>query len=191
MTSSAAGPSVRPHLTSNRIRRHQPEPPQAQLADGAQPKITAAEPPVPDKPPRPLGDLSAAFAAWIADLAAERFSVERSGRALNRRGMLWLLERLAEFPGGTWQQRWESAGLNDPGRSVDDLAGEDGQRRTRFNAAAQHAYCMRLIRPSMVAFNVTPGCFATLTGSAASPPIRGWRNSASGWSASRCLPTAA
>jgi hypothetical protein len=155
VTSSAAGPSVRPHLTSNRIRRHQPEPPQAQLADGAQPKITAAEPPVPDKPPRPLGDLSAASAAWIADLAAERFSVERNGRALNRRGMLWLLERLAEFPGGTWQQRWESAGLNDPGRSVDDLAGEDGQRRTRFNAAAQHAYCMRLIRPSMVAFNVT------------------------------------
>jgi hypothetical protein len=99
VTSSAAGPSVHPHLTSNRIRRHQPEPPQAQLADGAQPKITAAEPPVPDKPPRPLGDLSAASAAWIADLAAERFSVERNGRALNRRGMLWLLERLAEFPG--------------------------------------------------------------------------------------------
>jgi len=146
---------MRAHLTSNRIRRHQLEPEQSRLADGAQPKLTAAEPPVPEKPPRPFGDLATASAAQIADLAAEHFSVERNGRALNRHGMLWLLERLEEFPGRTWQQRWEAAGLNGPGHPVESLAGDDRQRRTRFNAAAQHAYCMRLIRPSLAAFNAT------------------------------------
>ena len=88
-------------------------------------------------------------------MAAEHFSVERNGRTRFRRGMLWLLDRLEEFPGTTWQQRWEAAGLNSPGASIDDLAGDDSERRTRFNAAAQHAYGMRLIQPSAEAFAAT------------------------------------
>lgn len=156
MTDSAAGPSMRPHLTSNRIRRHQPEPQQSRLVSvDTPPRITAAPPPAPANPPSPLGELSTAPAAWIAELAAEHFSVERNGRTLARRGMTWLLECLEGFPGRTWQQRWEAAGRNEPGRPVEDLAGDDPARRTRFNAAAQHAYCMRLIRPSVAAFNAT------------------------------------
>lgn len=69
--------------------------------------------------------------------------------------MLWLLERLEEFPGSTWQQRWNAAGLNDPDHPVEELAGNDPDRRTRFTAAAQHAYCMRLIQPSAAAVAAT------------------------------------
>ncbi len=156
MTDSAAGPSMRPQLTSNRIRRHQPDPKQAGLVSvTTTPGITAGRPPVPANPPRPLGELAAAPAAWIAELAAERFSVERNGRTLVWRGMLWLLECLEAFPGRTWQQRWVAAGRNQPGRPVEDLAGDDPVRRTRFNAAAQQAYCMRLIQPSAAAFAAT------------------------------------
>jgi site-specific recombinase XerD len=147
---------MRPHLTSNRIRRHQPQPQQAPLVSvAATPGITAAPPPVPANPPGPLGELSAAPAARIAELAAEHFSVDRNGRTLVRRGMLWLLECLESFPGRTWQQRWEAAGRNQPGCPVEDLAGDDPVRRTRFNAAAQQAYCMRLIQPSAAAFTAT------------------------------------
>lgn len=156
MTSNAAGPSMRPHLTSNRIRRHQPEPQQSPLPSvGTPPKITPATPSPPEKPPRPLGELSAAPASLIADLAAEHFSIERNGRSRFRRGMNWLLEHLEEFPGSTWQQRWDAAGLNNQARPVEELAGDDPDRRTRLNAAAQHAYCMRLIRPSAAAFTAT------------------------------------
>lgn len=146
---------MRPHLTSNRIRRHEPEPEQPKLVSSSAPKITPGMPPPPEKPPRPLGELSLAPASWIADLAANNFSVERNGRTRYRHGMLWLLERLEEFPGRTWQDRWEAAGLNSPDRPVEELAGDDPDRRTRFCAAAQHAYCMRLIQPSLTAFAAT------------------------------------
>lgn len=156
MIDSAAGPNMRPHLTSNRIRRHQLEPQQSRPAEfGVQPKIMAAAPPIPGKLPHPLGELSTAPVSWIADLAAEHLATGRNSRARCRRGMTWLLESLEEFPGSTWQQRWEAAGLNATGRSAEDLAGDDPERRTRFNAAAQHVYCMRLIRPSLAGFNAT------------------------------------
>ncbi len=147
---------MRPHATSNRIRRHQPEPVRDLVPGRSQAsRLIPAAPPIPDKPPRPFGDLSTASAEDIAELAAENLGVGRGGRTSNRRGMLWLLECLQDFPGRTWQQRWDTAGLNGPGHRVEHLAGQDAVRRTRINAAAGHAYCMRLIQPSLAAFQAT------------------------------------
>jgi len=147
---------MRPHLTSNRVRRHHPDLELSRLAGvTGPPRITPAPPLAPEKPPRPLGELANAPASWIADLAAAHLAVERNGRTAFRRGMLWLLDALDALPGSTWQERWDAAGLNNPGRPVEELAGDDPDRRTRVNAAAQHAYCMRLIQPSTAAFTAT------------------------------------
>jgi hypothetical protein len=69
--------------------------------------------------------------------------------------MSWLLEELSAFEGETWQQRWEAAGLNQPGHPVADLGGADQRRRAGINTAASHAFCMRLIQPSLAGFRST------------------------------------
>ncbi len=115
MTSNALGPSVRPHgPTTGRTRRHDSDPTDTP-AYGAGP-ITPALPPAPDKPPRPLGELATASIDEITALAGEQ-CVNRDMARHTKRAMRALLEHLARFPGQTWQQRWEAAGLNDLGRS--------------------------------------------------------------------------
>ncbi|HEX8858343.1 MAG TPA: hypothetical protein VGC06_04485 [Actinomycetes bacterium] len=152
---SAIGPTMRPHATSNRIRRHtanrDPE-----VALGGRTQIAAAPPPIPNPPPRPLGDLSRASAEQIVGLVVERFAdVSRSTLADYKHGMRRLLELLAEQPGQTWQQRWEAAGLNQPGQTVADLAGNDPRWRSRLIRAAGIAFCTRLICPSTAALQAT------------------------------------
>ncbi|MFJ1550954.1 hypothetical protein [Streptomyces sp. NPDC088246] len=64
-----------------------------------------------------------------------------------------LLEHLEEFPGATWQERWEAAGLNERGRQAQQLyKGRGRQIKTSMNTAAGHAFAMRLLRPSLLAF---------------------------------------
>jgi site-specific recombinase XerD len=155
VTDTAIGPSVRPHATSNRIRRHKPDTDASTTPVLGAAGLVPAPPAAPDKPPQPLGNLSTASVEEIATLAAQRFGGDRNAVRDNRRGMTWLLDHLADFPGQTWQQRWEAAGLNERDHSVGGLAGEDNERRVRINAAARDAYCIRLIQPSREAFRAT------------------------------------
>jgi hypothetical protein len=118
--------------------------------------VVPAPPRAPSAPPRPFGDLSTMSIDDIATLTAEKCNTGRNGRAVNKSGMKWLLDLLAEHPGMSWQQRWEAAGLNDPGHSIAGLTGDDAKRRKLVTTAAGHAFCMRLIQPSLVAFRATP-----------------------------------
>jgi hypothetical protein len=110
----------------------------------------------------------------IAMLTAEKFSTDRNGRAASKRGMTWLLDLLAEHSGMSWQQRWEAAGLNGPGHSIAGLTGGDAKRRKLVTTAAGHAFGMRLIQPSLVAFRATsPPCYVPKFRLAAGDPLLG------------------
>jgi hypothetical protein len=146
---------MRPHLTSNRIRRHAAEP-STSLPDGQLTQIVPDPPPVPDRPPRPLGELSSATIDQIVALVAEEFAdVSRNARADYKHGMRRLLHLLAAEPGQTWQERWEAAGLNQPGRAVADLADGDPKWLSRLTRAAGIAFAMRLIQPTEDALRAT------------------------------------
>lgn len=150
------GPSTRGHgPTTNRTRRHTIEH-DGQTGRLATTRLAPAPPPTPKLPPRPLGELSQTPAQELVALAGKHFGSGRTAVGDNRRGMRWLLEELARFPGVTWQQRWEAAGLNHPGHSVAELGGTDSNRRCRISAAALQTFCMRLIQPSLAAFAATP-----------------------------------
>jgi len=88
-------------------------------------------------------------------LAANAVAANRDAARATRLAMEWLLEALSRFPGETWQQRWEAAGLNQPAHPAADLGGTDHQRRVQINTAAGHAFCVRLIQPSLAAFRST------------------------------------
>ncbi|MEU6192778.1 site-specific integrase [Streptomyces sp. NPDC047061] len=155
MTDSAVGPNMRPHLTSNRIRRHAAEPGMP-LPDGQLTQIVPERPQLPDRLPRPLGELSSASIDQIVALVAEEFAdVSRSARADYKHGMRHLLQQIASEPGESWQERWEAAGLNRPGRAVSDLADGDPKWRSRLTRAAGIAFAMRLIQPTEDALRAT------------------------------------
>ncbi len=149
MTDSASGPSVRAHTTTNRIRRHDSSPVAGQSALFT--RIVAEAPQPPAKPPRPVGELSAAPAGEIVSVVREVFAGHnRNTVAEYRLGMRRLLEILEQQPGGTWQERWEAAGLNEEGHSAGDL-GDSPRWRNRLFMAAGNAWCMRLIQPALQA----------------------------------------
>ncbi|MEF2978153.1 hypothetical protein [Subtercola sp. YIM 133946] len=67
---------------------------------------------------------------------------------------MWLLGYLAEQAGATWQERWESSGLNDGTRRVRELrTGKD-----RVDGELGHSLmllcCLRIVRPTLAAFRV-------------------------------------
>ncbi|MEV6993140.1 hypothetical protein AB0N87_28720 [Streptomyces sp. NPDC093228] len=190
MTDSAVGPSMRPHLTSNRIRRHAAEP-ATSLPDGQLTQIMPEPPPASDRPPRPLGELSSATIDKLVALVAEEFAdVSRNTRADYKHGMRRLLHLLAAEPGQTWQERWEAAGLNQPGRAVTDLADGHSKWRSRLAQAAGIAFAMRLIQPTEEALRATHPP-STPRSSWLSAVIRSWRSSAPGCSGTRSAPTGA
>lgn len=139
MTTNPLGPSTRGHgPTTNRIRRHPADhdPPPGRI--GATP-LVPAPPPIPDPPPRPLGELSTTPIQGLVVLAGASCGSGRTGVCNSRRGTRRLLEELARFPGATWQQRWEAAGLNQPGRCAAELGGTDRTRQRLVNTAAAQA----------------------------------------------------
>lgn len=85
----------------------------------------------------------------LVAMAMDTFS---SNRENTRWGMGMLLEHLEKHPGETWQQRWEAAGLNEPGASVCALAEPASPKHYRLNAATGQAFTMRLIQPTLRAF---------------------------------------
>jgi integrase len=61
------------------------------------------------------------------------------------------LQHLGEFPGDSWQQRWESSGLNGRGCPVRDLAATSGQG-TELTQALEALISMRIIAPTLESF---------------------------------------
>ncbi|MEU3497570.1 site-specific integrase [Kitasatospora cineracea] len=85
-------------------------------------------------------------------MVPEHFCPSESHLFSKRRRMLELLGHLEEFPGHTWQERWEASGYDRGDRQIGDLAGDDLNYRGRLNTALGHAFAMRLIRPSLLGF---------------------------------------
>lgn len=138
-------------LTTARVHRHE----LVYVKDNVfSPTALIPAPPEPPlKPPRPLGELATATAEEIAVLVAEVFADARDTRNHTRWGMRGLLGILGGYPGQTWQQRWDSAGLNEPGATVSGVAGSCGPTlRGRLNTAVAHAFAARLVQPTLRAF---------------------------------------
>jgi hypothetical protein len=140
---------MRPHLTTNRIRRHDvgltPEP-----VPGDVVRVVAEPPPLQAHPPKPLGDLSTATIEEVAAAIAKTFGhLNRNSMANYRHGTRMLLTVLADYPGQTWQERWDASGLDGAGRLVADLGGDVPKARTRFLTGAGLVFAIRLIRPSL------------------------------------------
>ncbi|EWM15236.1 hypothetical protein [Kutzneria sp. 744] len=115
--------------------------------------LVPAPPPRPVKPPAPVGELTTANAEEVASLVTEALGGAPDTRNHNRWGIRGLLTHLELYPGQTWQQRWESAGLNEPGATVTAQATTVSPTlRRRLNAAAGHAFAVRLVQPSLRAF---------------------------------------
>jgi hypothetical protein len=113
---------MRGNATTKRIRRHTAE--VNGIAEApALVQVVAELPPRPARPPQPAGDLSTAPVEEVITVVNAEFAhVSRNTLADYRHGMRLLPELLAVHDGATWQERWECASLNDPGRTVMDLA---------------------------------------------------------------------
>lgn len=115
--------------------------------------LIPAPPAPPAKPPRPLGELATATSEEIAVLVAEAMGDTRDTRNHQRWGMRGLLACLGRYPGRTWQDRWEAAGLNEPGATIGALETSCGPTlRGRLNTAVAQAFAVRLIQPTLRAF---------------------------------------
>lgn len=151
MPGSKVGPGARVMgPTTSRIRRHDVT--YDNDRSFVPTALTPAPPLPPAKPPRPLGDLDEAPAEEIAALTAATFGGGAQTAANNRYGMGWLLEHLEKSPGATWQQRWDAAGLNEPGVTVAGVADPRASYSRLIHAAAGQAFAMRLIQPSLRTF---------------------------------------
>ena len=145
---------MRGNATTNRIRRHTAELNVIVEAPGPI-QVVAELPPRPDKPPLPAGDLSTAPVDEILTVVTSEFAhASRDTLADYRHGMRRLLELLADHAGATRQERWDSAGLNEAGRTVMHLA-DTTKTRSRLRAAAGLAFCLRLIQPSLASMRAT------------------------------------
>lgn len=153
VTDNVIGPTMRPTATTNRIRRHDAAAESGPIPGGLV-RIVPEPPPLPAKPPGPLGGFANATAGEVVTAAVELFAdTNRNTRAGYRRGLRRLLEALEQQPGDSWHQRWEAAGLNEPDRPFAEILGGDAQGSSSTAMAAALAFCTRLIRPSMAAMS--------------------------------------
>jgi hypothetical protein len=139
--------------TTGTIRRHPlPGPGQVTAGESRHQAIIPAPPPVPRTPPGPFGDLTGAPPDKIAALAGDACPPVSAWVAAERRqGTVLLLGHLATAHGATWQERWESAGLNDAARPVTGL-GDSKRARTLLARGVRGLLHLRVVRPSLAAF---------------------------------------
>jgi len=67
------------------------------------------------------------------------------------RGARDLLQHLSQFPGETWQERWEASGFNQGGNPVSVLRSAP-RERSQIGTGAACLLCLRIIQPSLEAF---------------------------------------
>jgi integrase len=114
--------------------------------------VNAAPAPHPEVPPRPHGDLTRASIEDIAQAVRTSWPTKSADNRWRRsRGVRDLLQHLGEFPGGTWQQRWEASGFNEPARPVSVLRSAP-RDRSQIGTGAACLFCLRVIQPSLEAF---------------------------------------
>ncbi len=113
--------------------------------------MTPKPPPLPATPPGRFGDLSRASIEQIASLAAVP-PVPVSTISNRRSGVQAILQHLERFDGVTWQERWEAAGLDSPGRLV---AGLSGRGRQLLMQGMRMLFQWRVVRPSLAALHAS------------------------------------
>jgi len=115
--------------------------------------MTPKPPPLPATPPGRFGDLSRASIEQIASLAAvSPVPVSASTISNRRSGVQAILQHLERFEGVTWQERWEAAGLDSPGRLV---AGLSGRGRQLLMQGMRMLFQWRVVRPSLAALHAS------------------------------------
>lgn len=100
--------------------------------------------------PLPRGDLSAAPVEQIvaaAESAWDDWATKSGDRSVALR---LLLGHLEGFAGRSWQDRWLTSGLDDPGRPVRVLQPPRAAGRT-IHRAFEALLCLRVIRPNVAA----------------------------------------
>jgi site-specific recombinase XerD len=114
---------------------------------------TRTEPAVAAAPPRPHGDLSRAPVSLLAGLARDTWEADEATVRQRAQGAQVILEYLRDFPGGTWQQRWDASPL---GRG-EIPASALGSRRTTgvsVSPGLRSLFCLRALQPFNLAFRV-------------------------------------
>lgn len=106
---------------------------------------------MPTLPPRPHADLTHATPEEIAAISQATWDDWRTREHRREAAIKRLLRHLAQFPGETWQQRWEASGLDDPGHLVRDLERAEDRGRSTLTGGLEALLCLRVIRPSLPA----------------------------------------
>ena len=141
--------------TTARIRRRNEPKAVSPSAFKFEPRaIIPAPPPLPGKPPGPFGDLTAATAGEIGEVATAAWRQVRASSAYDwTRGTKMLLGYLSEFGGATWQERWQASGLDQPACPVAGLGiGNHPERARTVSRGLRSLLCLRVVRPSLAAF---------------------------------------
>jgi site-specific recombinase XerD len=111
----------------------------------------APQPAVASVAPRPFGELGSASAVSLAELATQIWE----GHSLTRqhRGIATgnVLEYLATFPGGTWQERWQASPVGQGQVAVNDLE-RLAYPTIKPSTGLRALICLRAIQPSMAVF---------------------------------------
>ncbi|GAA3618142.1 site-specific integrase [Nonomuraea rosea] len=113
--------------------------------------ILRAVPARPTIPPQPRGDLTQATPEEIAAVSQSTWDDWRTREYRREAAIKRLLHHLEQFPGETWQQRWESSGLDLPGQLVRDLERPEDRGRSTITGGLEALLCLRVIRPSLPA----------------------------------------
>ena len=110
-----------------------------------------AAPATPTAPPRPRGDLARATPEEIAAVSQVTWDDWRTREYRREAAIKRLLRHLEQFPGQTWQQRWETSGLGEAGRLVRDLERPEDRGRSTITGGLEALLCLRVIQPSLPA----------------------------------------
>jgi integrase len=105
-------------------------------------------------PPWAGEDLDTATLEVIAGLVDEIWPRKQPRAWLRRKGLGWLLDYLADYPGGTWQEKWLASGFNDGHRRIRELTTGNGRLDGELGHSLMLLCCLRVIRPSLAAFRV-------------------------------------
>lgn len=105
-------------------------------------------------PPRRLqqhGDLDNASSTALYEVARRLRTNPDKRHDARDRGFLLLTDYLLQYPGKTWQQRWEASELNTRSAPLTELV-EHKSPRAHFSQALGAMYALRIIRPTLPAF---------------------------------------
>ncbi|MEU8804908.1 site-specific integrase [Spirillospora sp. NPDC048819] len=109
------------------------------------------EPAIVSVPPRPHGELATGSIDHLARLATEVWDGAKVTRYQRGEATRAVLRYLLDYPGETWQERWDASPLGRAEIKASDL----GSRRTdgrSFSPGVRSLFCLRVIRPSLLAF---------------------------------------